>query len=541
MLKGAHVDDNSLVGGFLRSARTFPSRPALDVEGEVYTYERLSRTVFAIAGRILASGADEPYGAVLGYRSLSSYAGVLGVLAAGKGYVPLNPTLPVERLSGLLSMSACSVLIVGKECRDLLPALLQTAPKALLLIFPDARKGDFDEAALRGRRSVFLAEEGEESPAPALPRVSPGSSAYLLFTSGSTGVPKGVAVSHANAKAFVDYVCARYAFNENDRFSQTADLNFDLSILELFPCWERGGCLCCLPKGSVMAPAKYIRDKKLTVWVSVPSVGIFLSKMRLLKPDAFPTLRYCLFCGEPLLASITEKWQQAAPSAVIENLYGPTEATVAITTYRWDSSSSPAKSRNDVVPIGWTFEGQQSCIVDERLNVLEGGEVGELCLAGSQVTKGYYNNPEKTDAHFVTIPRFGETSWYRTGDLVQREADGCMHYLGRIDNQVKVMGYRVELQEIDHVLRRAAGSELAVAVARMSEKEKHAEGIIGFIGGNGTAPADKQAVLDACLRALPKYMVPEDIVFVETMPLNANGKIDRKELLKQWKGSKHER
>ncbi len=525
---------HGLVSGFLRSAAKFPDRPALDVDGRVFSYRELAAVVLAIGKEIAGSGTKSPFAAVLAYRSPSAYAGILGALAAGKGYVPLNPTFPVERLVGTLEASGCDVVVVGREALAIFTELARRIPRRLTVILPDLAKSELGDTAIADIRSLKDAPRADAY-APRMP--APDAVAYLLFTSGSTGVPKGVPVTHRNARAFVDYVCDRYGFDEHDRFSQTADMNFDLSVLEIFPCWERGSCLCCVPKTHVMAPANFIRDKKLTVWVSVPSVGIFMSKMRLLRPGAFPTLRWCLFCGEPLLVKSAEGWQEAAPAAVVENLYGPTEATVAITTYRWDSRTSPAKSRNGVVPIGWAFEGQQCCVIDEAFNVLGKNVPGELCLGGSQVTAGYFNNPEKTNHHYVRIPSGGEGTWYRTGDLAVEDDDGCFHYIGRIDNQVKILGYRVELGEVDAALRSLSGSDLAVSVPE-TDADGKITSLVGFVCGG---KASREDIIDGCRKRLPAYMVPRDVVSINEMPLSSNGKIDRMALAKKLRRDGNDR
>jgi len=355
--------------------------------------------------------------------------------------------------------------------------------------------------------------------------------AYLLFTSGSTGEPKGVPIHHSNVRSYIEYISNRYEVNERDRFSQEFDMTFDLSVHDMFVCWERGACLFCVPEKSAMLPAKFIRDRELTMWFSVPSVVALLSKMRLLQPGCFPNLRFSLFCGEPLAAAHAQHWQEAAPNSIVENLYGPTETTIAISHYRWDPSKSPQECLNGIVPIGWMFAGQQCRVVDHERS--EVSETGELCLAGSQVTDGYWNNPEKTRRQFVRFPETCETLWYRTGDLVKRGENGCLYYLGRIDHQVKIRGYRVELQEIEVVLRKASQAEQVVAVP-WPVVDGSADGVVAFV--SGVSKVDELQILNRCREALPDYMVPRKIYWLEEIPLNHNGKIDRKKLAKLLEG-----
>jgi len=325
---------------------------------------------------------------------------------------------------------------------------------------------------------------------------------------------------------YLRYVSERYSISPDDRFSQMFDMTFDLSVHDMFVCWTNGACLCSVPQASLMAPARFIREKQLTVWFSVPSVIMLLQKMRMLKPASLPSLRLSLFCGEALLASWADAWQTAAPGSLLENLYGPTEATIAISHYRWKPGSS-AHCVNGIVPIGHIFSTQKGCIIDSDRKLVAAGAAGELCLAGSQVTGGYLNNPAKTREQFITLGEEGET-WYRTGDLVLEDEDGCLQYLGRLDNQVQVRGHRVELQEVDHVLREASKNDLSVAVAWPVDGG-HAEAIYAFICGS---ESDGDGIIDFCKRRLPEYMVPRRIFMIEEMPLNVNGKIDRGALAK---------
>jgi amino acid adenylation domain-containing protein len=517
-----------LLQGFIESARRFPARPALLVDGQEITYEVLLHGAARIATAI-TSFQPEHYqlGAILAARSVTAYAGILGILASGKGYVPLNPRFPVERSQKMLARSGARVLIVDEGSRAHLPGLLSAIENALTVIVPESEDVTDLAAALPGHR--FVSRNDLIDPSYGLPRVEvdPGATAYLLFTSGSTGEPKGVPISHSNVCSYVRATSNYYQVNECDRHSQEFDLTFDLSVHDMFVTWERGACLCCVPEKSVMAPAKFIRDSRLTLWFSVPSVVGLLSKLRLLAPGSLPTLRCSLFCGEPLPAAYAQQWQEAAPNSIVENLYGPTETTIAITRYRWDSRVSPGNCLNGVVPIGWPFDGQRVSVVGQGRRQVPPGEGGELCLAGSQVTRGYWNNQEKTDEQFVRLPEGGGAVWYRTGDLVKQKPDGCLLYLGRVDHQVKIRGYRVELQEIEGVLREACGTEQVAAVP-WPISSGNAEGIVAFV--SGLARLDSERALERCRKILPDYMVPRTIRLLEEMPLNSNGKIDRKRL-----------
>lgn len=524
---------HGLIGGFLRSADRFPDRNALVVNGEKFTYHVLQREVCRIA-RAISAWEPDPYslGAVFAYRSLTAYSGVLGILASGKGYVPLNPKFPLERSRRMLALSGCRVLIVGKEALAQLEQLLNGFESSLTVILPDTLDLGSLPSLYPQHRFVSASDlpSGDTLPETV---VRPDAIAYLLFTSGSTGQPKGVPISHANVRSYIEYTCDRYDVNENDRFSQEFDQTFDLSVHDMFVCWEKGACLLCIPERSVMAPAKFIRDHALTMWFSVPSVAGGLTRLRLLQPGCFPSLRFSLFCGEPLPAAYAQAWQEAAPNSIVENLYGPTETTIAISNYRWDREKSPPECQNGIVPIGWTFAGQKACIIDHNWRPAASGEIGELCLSGSQVTSGYWNNPEKTVEQFAHLPGDEQTLWYRTGDLAKRDENGCLFTLGRMDHQVKIRGHRVELQEIEEVIRKACGSAQVVSVP-WPVRNGSGDGVVAFVSGLDSL--DHSRVLGCCSGLLPEYMVPKKIYLLGEMPLNVNGKIDRQKLLQLLEG-----
>ncbi|PWT88874.1 MAG: hypothetical protein C5B55_12355 [Blastocatellia bacterium] len=519
----------SLLSGFLRSLQRDPKRTALRIGDEVLTYAQLWQRA-AQLGAAVQECADPSasVAAVLANRSVTEYAGVLGILATGRGYVPLNPKFPIERTLAMLQASGCSTVIAGQECIETVMALLPLLERPVTWLLD----GDEFRSLLEDSHKSHFLVPVTDLPThldPGEPSLSDNATAYLLFTSGSTGTPKGVPVSQSSVCSYLDYVGKRYQFKAEDRFSQNFDLTFDLSVHDLFACWDAGATLCCFPE-QTLVPVTTIEEYELTVWFSVPSVGMFASKLGLLKPGAFPTLRLSLFCGEALSCTLADNWQRAAPSSVLENIYGPTETTIAITHYRWDAKRSLDECINGIVPIGWIFENQQCCVVDENLRPVATGQTGELCLAGSQVTSGYLNNPERTASQFVPIPAMGDQTWYRTGDLVRQDERGCLYYLSRTDHQVKVNGYRVELQEIDLVLREAAGVELAVAIP-WPVSDGSASGIVAVLCGTNSSVDAR--VFELCQKRLPRYMVPTAVYHFEQLPLNSNGKLDRRQITEQ--------
>ena len=520
-----------IASGFIAAVKKFPSRDALVVNDEALTYATLGQRSSDIAATLAATDPHHSLVAVLASRSATAYASILGTLIAGRGYVPLNPKFPLERTRQMLDISQCSTLLVGRECIGLLKELLAVCQRPLTAILPDAiEAADLEDLSAFAAHRIVAADAMQRGPAvPNLAPTAPDAIAYLLFTSGSTGAPKGVPISHASASAYIRYICERYGVDEEDRVSQVFDLTFDLSVHDIFVCWERGACLFPVPEKAVMAPAKFIRERQLTMWFSVPSAVVLMAKLRMLKADSLPSLRCSLFCGEPLAATAAAAWQQAAPNSVVENLYGPTEATIAISHFRWPVSNRPEQTcLNGIVPIGWIFPGQKYCIVGPAGEPLKSGQTGELCLAGSQVTTAYWRNPDRTAQSFVKLPFDAATLWYKTGDLVRQDSKGCMYYMGRKDQQIKIRGYRVELQEIDYVLKQAAKTEEAVSVA-WPVTNGSAEGIIAFVGA--AEKVGEAHILSRCRQTLPDYMVPRKIHFVSAMPLNANGKINRRKLL----------
>jgi amino acid adenylation domain-containing protein len=519
----------ALWAGFMQSAARFLERPAVLVEDRTLSYKELQEIATCIAATIQAhTGFSKvPLTAVFAYRSPTAFAGILGALLAGNGYVPLNRTFPAERTQVMFERSGCRSIIVDTGSLPHLGQLLDGSREALLVILPDGPDvGTYRE---QWPRHTFLGlKDLESAESWRRPAVAPDAIAYLLFTSGSTGIPKGVMVSHRNVTSFLDYMVDRYEITEQDRLSQMFDMTFDLSVFDMFIAWERGACVCCPSQKTLIKPGKFIRDHELTVWFSVPSTIAFMKQLGMLKPDCYPSLRLSLFCGEPLPVSSAAAWLKAAPNSTLENLYGPTELTVSCTLYRWDPVRSPDESELGVVPIGYPYPGMNVLVADQNLNEVGPGEEGELLMNGPQMSLGYWNDQEKTEAAFVIPP--GKTDvYYRTGDRVRRPlGQSPLTHLGRTDFQVKVLGHRVELGEIEAIVRKSSGLDGVIAVG-WPVTPSGCGGIEVFLEGEAQ---ERDVLRNVAASALPEYMVPRRFHFMSRLPRNVNDKFDRKAMLK---------
>jgi amino acid adenylation domain-containing protein len=493
-----------LAARFLRSAELHPDRPALEVAGTTFSYAELRARAFGVTRLLRANdpGGGPELTGVFGSRSAAAFAAILGILMRGHGYVPLNPRFPARRNRDMLERAGCRALLVDSAELQAAQEVTDGMTDPPRLLLPDEAE-DADE--------VVPSDAGPEAPA------------YLLFTSGSTGRPKGVLVRQSNVTAFLDAIAERYDLDENDRLSQLFDLTFDLSAFDLFAAWQHGACVCCPDAGQLLRPSDFVRAARLTVWFSVPSAAMFVERLGGLEPGMFPTLRLSLFCGEALPADLADAWANAAPNSIVENLYGPTEATIACAAHRWERGA--AAGANGFVPIGEPLGATAALVVGEDLAEVAPGRPGQLLLGGPQVVEGYWDDPDATARAFVTMQSSGRG--YLTGDRVVRPTPGApLEYLGRIDSQIKILGHRVELEEVEAVLREEARAD-AVAVG-WPRTPSGAAGIVAFIADTSL---DKVGLRRALSARLPEYMVPRELRLVNELPLNANGKRDRKALL----------
>ncbi|GAA3786236.1 amino acid adenylation domain-containing protein [Streptomyces phyllanthi] len=511
--RGERVRPPTLYAWFARSADEFgDSAVALETGGEQLTYAQLRDLAERIAGRITRqpAGADATPRRVglLAGRSVLAYAGYLGILRAGATVVPLNPEHPPGRTADIVRAARADLV-------------LAEAPRADL---------EVPQLVLNSAELTELAAE----PRPDLecPPVGPDDLAYIIFTSGSTGTPKGVPITHRNISANLGHVASRYGIGPGSRLSQTFELTFDASVHDLFVAWAGGGTLVVPTRGQLLSPVKTINALRLTHWFSVPSLITFASRLGTLKPGSTPTLRWSVFGGEPLTLAAAREWAAAAPDSALEVLYGPTELTISCTGYRFPADPADwPETPNGTAPIGSCFPDLDFLLLDEAG---EQSDSGELCMRGPQRFPGYLD-PADNPGRFVDLDPTGEPAeghWYRTGDRVALR-DGQLIHLGRTDHQVKIRGHRIELGEIEAMLREQDGVRDAIVLAvPASDGEPELEAVVSGTG------CDPDRLFAGLGDRLPPYMLPRRISVLDVLPLNPNGKIDRRALLTELSRSR---
>ncbi len=507
-----------------RQALSNGAGEALAVQGRRLTYDELNGRALGLATALLESGASRETIGLVGQRTVASYLGVAGILAAGCSYVPINPSYSPARVVAILKAAGVRILVGDRDSIERLHRTLsgcEVSPMVATFV-PDGHAPDgsgwHDEAALN-----------RLTPIAAPVAVSEGDRAYLLFTSGSTGVPKGVQVSHGNVLAFLRGMSALYPLERGFRASQSFDFSFDPSVSDMWFTWTMGGALCVVPEEERLLPHEFIRRERITYWNSVPAIAAFMSRMGHLQAGCFPELRYSMFCGEQFPQALADQWKRAAPHSTVENLYGPTEATIYISRYVYGDLKAERTFTNGIVPIGTPFPGHRFAVVDEAGQRQADGETGELVFSGPQVTEGYVNNPALTAAVFVTFPWDAcGARWYRSGDLGFRNADGDFECIGRRDNQIKLGGRRIEIGEIEAALRQYPATR-DIVVVPVRDDLQVVTGCVGFVP-RPIDRQDEQSIRQDSTRSLERLFFPRQILTVESFPLAPSGKVDRRAL-----------
>jgi D-alanine--poly(phosphoribitol) ligase subunit 1 len=479
-------------------------RKAFIIRDQVYSYHELARYITGIRD-ILRSFANIRNKIVGVYAddTIETYAAIYAVWFEGLTFLPLNPRFPLARNQEILRQTGTGTLLFSGENP---PALIRDSMENL--------------ASVRGVMHDTVDLDFQPVPDETV--------RYVLFTSGSTGIPKGVPITKKNLDAFIRaFLDHDYSWNSEDRFLQMFDLTFDVSVQCYTVPLLLGACICTVPHDQIkyLSVYKVLERHHITVAVLVPSVVGFLQPY--LKKIHLPEMRYTIFTGESVPLSIVEEWAQCCPGSLIDDCYGPTEATIYCFSYRWDRKKGKIKSCNGIVSIGKPFRGITAQVVDAVNNPVPRGTKGELLISGDQVTKGYTNTEGNNISSFPQMTLKDKVQvFYRTGDLVFEDEEGDFMYCGRIDHQVQVQGHRVELGEIEYHAKTKVHPGNAVAVAKPNPSGNME--IYLFVE---TIP-ERIPEVTACLQsALPYYMQPLKTIPVNAIPLNANGKTDRNKLL----------
>jgi D-alanine--poly(phosphoribitol) ligase subunit 1 len=340
--------------------------------------------------------------------------------------------------------------------------------------------------------------------------------AAIFFTSGTTGTPKAAMLSYDNLAYFFNVMDERFDISHNDRIAQFATLSFDMALFDLWMSWRTGSTLYVIPQSMQMMPAHFLKQHKISIMFATPALISFMDKLKQLGP--FPDMRITLFAGEALTVDAAKKWLLACPNTALHNFYGPIETTIDVLAQAVTLKALNACEQT-VVSIGTPFNGIIAGIINKNNTFLSAGEKGQLVVAGPLLGKGYINADNSKSFAQLDHPKHGSQRFYYTGDICYQDNDGLFHYVGRIDHQVKLNGHRVEIEEIEHHLKAITGTPAAVTIINKS--------IVGFITRPST---QKKNIQQQLAKTLPPYMLPERLISLDQLPINANGKLDRQAL-----------
>jgi amino acid adenylation domain-containing protein len=483
---------------FSESAKKFPDKIAVNFKNQNISFGDLERETNQLARALKEKGVqrgDRVCFSLL--KSLNALKAVLGILKADAVYVPLNVQTPEARLLQIVEDVAPRLIVCDNRTLS--------RAKVLGNIF----NLDEEKNLIDGQSADELSYENNSDEL-----------AYIFYTSGSTGKPKGVMIRHSNVINATDWAVEEFGISSADRMSQHPPLHFDLSVFDLFCAFKSGAALFLVPEELSLFPeqlAKFIEEKKLTIWNSVPSVMVHMAIAGSVKPGRFPELKKIFFNGEGFPAKFLAEWMKTFPKKEFVNMYGPTETTVQCTFYR---VPEPPKDLTKFVPIGKAQRNVEVFDVD-----------GELYVAGAGVGAGYWNNPEKTAASFILNPRPGKSGIvYKTGDLVRLREDGNYEFLGRKDNQVKVRGNRIELGDVEAALYSLTYVNEAAAAA-VPDAETGGNKLAAFVDLN--KPKKESEIKNDLNQIVPPYLIADEIIETK-LPKTSTGKIDRPTLLKKY-------
>ncbi|GBC63765.1 AMP-dependent synthetase [Desulfonema ishimotonii] len=504
---------NSAIRFLYDTVRKYPDKVCVSDNREALSFGDLFSRASGLAEILRQGGGiNQPILVYLpkGTGAVVSFA---GILMSGNFYAPVDIKSPSKRIGAILD-NLCPYRIVStRQYGDALREL--SVPDEKIVFLEDS------EDKTSGQPLEALIATSRE----ATGHIIDTDPCYVMHTSGSTGIPKGVVIPHRGVTDYIEWAIPCLGVDKHEIIGSQAPFYFDNSTLDIYLSWAAGATLDLIPDEMFLFPVRlieYLEKQKITFVFFVPSVLVNISKMKLLGPDRLPALKKVIFAGEVMPAKHLACWQHNLPDKLYVNLYGPTEITVDCTYFIVERKYAPHES----LPIGFPCHNSGILILNDADRPAGVGEQGELCVRGSSLALGYWNDPEKTDQVFMQNPlqEHYADRIYRTGDLVYRNERGEIIYLGRKDSQIKHMGNRIELGEIET----AAMSIGCVDNCCVLYNEKKQE-ITLFYEGSGEVPVSD--LRGALIRILPNYMVPRKVHYLpEKLPINPNSKIDRKAL-----------
>jgi amino acid adenylation domain-containing protein len=503
-----------------------PDAIALVMGDQRVTYGELEERSNRLANLMLAAGC-EPGDRVALFtpKCPRAIVGMLATLKAGAAYVPVDAASPPQRVARVLGACSPKFALLARESLGQLDRAFAEAGG------PDCRVIALEEGRLAGERFESAFDLSDVARAPATrpaPRGDESTLAHILFTSGSTGVPKGVMIQHRSVLAFLDWAWAYFGTKAGERISGHPPLHFDLSTFDIYGTLGAGAELHLVgPELSLLAHklADFIRATELTQWFSVPSILTYMAKFDVVKQGDFPALERLLWCGEVLPTPTLIYWMKRLKHVRFTNLYGPTEATIASSYHTVPAVPTDERAP---IPIGAACGGEELLVLDANLKPVRAGEMGDLYLGGAGLSPGYWQDAEKTAAAFVEDPRRTLERIYKTGDLASVGEDGLVYFHGRRDSQIKSRGYRIELGEIETALAALPVLKDSAVVGVETGGFEGTAICCAYVAAEpGLKPMRIRSELS---RHVPAYMLPTQWMELDVLPKNQNGKTDRPRL-----------
>lgn len=491
---------------FENIVRKFPDNTALKYNDTEVTYRALDKRACELVTFLQEHGVKQGDIVAIGSsKKVDDYALMLACLKSGVIYTHFDIESPIQRSSKMLLSCNVKYVASAEFCQDTLD--VAQAISANYLRLSDTKSANC------ARKFNDLSKD-----------IDGHSVAYIMFTSGSTGLPKGVAISHQNLLNFIAWTSKRFAITDQDVFAHLSPLYFDNSVFDFYSAMFNGACLSPVSRKLLASPkplVDLVTEMKCTIWFSVPTLLIYLMTMRVLSRNVLTSIKTFIFGGEgfpkPELKKLFETYSEQAE---LVNVYGPTECTCICSSY--SITIDDFEDMSTLAPLGQINENYSYLILDEG----KAASKGELCLLGPLVGLGYYNRLDNREGAYSSGSDYGHFNkpMYRTGDLVH-EHEGTLHFVGRADNQIKHLGYRIELEEIENSINEVNGiGQCVVVYKRVNDRYGK---IVAFVKRENQ-DLDSSGLLSEVKEKLPSYMLPNDIRFVEDFPVNPNGKVDRK-------------